>query len=223
QVLTAVKTNLIDAIWPDRPARPLEPVKALGVHYSGKSSKEKLNEVREEMSKAGAGALVVSELDEIAWLLNLRGSDIHYNPVFFSYVIVTPTKVNFFINSVRLEDSALKGLKAGIENLTIHPYESILEGLVGVVDEVNEKIWLSKKVSAALASSVPDDRRILKLTPISLMKSLKNSVEVQGIINCHVRDAAALCNFFAWLEEAMLSGQKLTEISAADKLQKFRE
>lgn len=85
------------------------------------------------------------------------------------------------------------------------------------------KIWLSKYTRYFLATAVPESRRILKLTPIALMKAIKNPVEVQGMKNAHVRDAAAVCCFFGWLQNALKNGEVVTEVSAADKLEEFRK
>jgi Xaa-Pro aminopeptidase len=160
--LIAVKDNLIDIIWKDRPARPLNPAVLLPLKYSGKPSSEKLQDVRKEMADAGAETLVLTELDEVAcksflrlwgisefdltqnryyyvywytWigLLNLRGSDIPYNPVFFAYVIVTSSDVEIFINLKKLSDSVRDSLKSEEKNVVFHTYESIVVRLNEIV------------------------------------------------------------------------------------------
>jgi Xaa-Pro aminopeptidase len=83
-------------------------------------------------------------------------------------------------------------------------------------------VWVNKACNHALSSLVPEDRLIVKLTPISIMKAIKNPVEIQGMINSHIRDGAAVCGFLGWLENALKQGEPVTELSAADKLEKFR-
>ncbi len=90
------------------------------------------------------------------------------------------------------------------------------------INQTQAKVWMNKKCNYALANLVPKDRLLMKLTPISIMKAIKNPVEVQGMINTHIRDAAAVCHFLAWLEDALNKGEIVTEVSAADKLESFR-
>jgi Xaa-Pro aminopeptidase len=222
KTLVAVQNNLIDMIWKDQPSRPQEPVNRLGLEYSGQGTVDKLNSVRTKLQEdAGAQVLVVTELDEIAWLLNLRGSDIPYNPVFFAYVIVTPNGFDLFTDSERLSGAVQKELIQ--EGGTIYPYGKVFEKVAGYVANSTWKVWCSKYCNSAIANLIDPARRVLKLTPIALMKAVKNNVEIEGLKRAHIKDGVALANFFSWLEKAMESGHPLTEISAADKLLEFRK
>ena len=225
--LVGVKDNLIDKVWgsnqPDRPNKPIIP---LEMKFTGKSWEDKVTEIREKMSESGAQILVLSALDDVAWLLNLRGSDIQYNPVFFSYVVVAEDRVYLFVNEGQVTDSVIKHLKPekDVNNIVeIKPYEAI----TGYLSELrNKTIWLSNHASQALVSlcsSAQENKNRLQIecTPVTLAKAVKNQVEIQGFINCHIRDAAALCCYFAWLEKEIPSGA-VTEISGSDRLAQFR-
>ena len=159
------------------------------------------------MKAKKADVLVLSALDDVAWLLNLRGSDIQYNPCFFSYAAITNTKVYFFVNEVQVSTAVRKHLqhqKNKMENMVeIKPYECITDFLG---DSKNQTIWLSNHASQALVSLASKNKILLECTPVTLAKCIKNKVEIEGFIKCHVRDAAALCCYFAWLEKEVPKG-----------------
>ncbi|XP_050424258.1 xaa-Pro aminopeptidase ApepP isoform X2 [Adelges cooleyi] len=222
--LVPLETNLIDLMWSNRPAVPCNPVKPLNVKYSGKICGEKVEEVRQKMTEKNASILLVTALDEIAWLLNLRGSDISYNPVFYSYVVLTHTDVHLFIEEKKLEKSVLEHFKNENLSVNIHPYETIhtfFNDILASDSSKTGKVWVSDKSSYNLVTTVSKSNRISKPTPIPLMKAIKNPVEIKGLINAHIKDGAALCSYFSWLEENISQGN-LTEISAAEKLLSFR-
>jgi len=221
--LVGVKNNLIDSVWgSDCPDRPNQTVVPLEVKFTGKSWETKLEEIRKTMKDKGTDVLVLSALDDIAWLLNLRGSDIQYNPVFFSYTVVTPDRVFLFVNEGQVTASVIKHLKPEKDILNIveiKPYEAITGYLSGLR---NKSIWLSNHASQALVSLCSKNNKlVIECSPVTLAKCIKNEVEIQGFINCHVRDAAALCSYFAWLEKEIPTGT-VTEISGADKLASLR-
>ncbi|CAG7832130.1 unnamed protein product [Allacma fusca] len=221
--LVAVE-NLIDKIWEDRPERPKNVVLQLPLEFSGKLSVDKITQVRKEMRDAGASILIISELDEVAWLLNLRGSDLPLAPVFFSYVILTAERLDVFMGLAKLSREIIDELTNQIQNIHFYEYEDIYSELseYNTNYPTDGKIWLSRNCNYGLATLVPDERLLVRLTPISLMKATKNPTEVAGMKRAFIRDGAAVTAFYAWLESAMKSGANLTEISAADKLYEFR-
>ena len=220
--LISIPQNLIDLVWgTNQPDRPRNIVFPLELKYTGMHFSEKLEKVREKMKEENADCLILTALDEIAYLYNLRGSDIDFNPVFFSYAAVTLTKAFLFIDESKLSSEAIKELSSGNEACNIKPYEGIIDFMENQISE-SGKIWISNKSSYALSNLVPNEKKIVKITPVSIMKAIKNPVEINGLIKCHIRDASALCRYFNWLEsEAPLNTQ--SEVSGADKLQKLRE
>lgn len=221
--LIPVKSNLVDLIWSDKPKRPCNPVEPLPLKYSGALVAKKLADIRQEMIEKNAALLVVTALDEIAWLLNLRGTDIEYNPVFFSYVIVQHSGCLLFIDQRQYSPEVVAHLKkeAPEENFIVEPYEKIQESLSALTQNLNGYVWMAELVNYALVSLVPQKSLLLEVTPIALMKAVKNPTERQGMRNAHVKDAAALCCYFAWLERN-INNTTITEISGAKKLEEFR-
>lgn len=222
QQLVPITTNLIDEVWPDRPSRPAGPLMVLPLHYTGRSWHEKVGDVHTEMAKKKADALVITALDEIAWLFNLRGSDIPYNPVFFAYALVTTTAVGLFIEKDRLASDVYHHLSGEDIIVEILPYNTISSHLSMMLHSNPQwKIWISNKSSYHLTSLVPKERRVSGLSPIQMLKAIKNETELQGMRNAQLRDSCALCEYLAWLEREVPKGN-LTEITAADKLEALR-
>jgi len=234
--LVAIAENLVDQVWgTDKPARPNEPVRVLGQEYAGKSFQGKIEDLRKELEKKKAAGFVVSMLDEIAWLFNLRGNDIPYNPVFFSYAIVTPTAATLYIDDRKLAENA----KAHLEGVDVRPYDSIFSDISSMVTNgsrpaaaingstdapVKQKYLISTKASWALSRALGGDENVDEVrSPVGDAKAVKNNTEMEGMRQCHVRDGAALTEFFAWLEnELIVKGTKLDEVEAADKLEHIR-
>ncbi|ODN05305.1 Xaa-Pro aminopeptidase 1 [Orchesella cincta] len=222
--LVPTENNLVDEVWStDRPPCASDPVIELGIEFAGIRTEEKLKNVRKEMADNGAAALIVAELDEVAWLLNLRGSDIPFSATFFAYVLVTETNFHVFINQIQLSSNITDTLRANVPEIQFHEYTDITRQLNETVhSSADSKIWFNQNTNYALINLIPADRQIMKLTPIALMKAIKNPTEVDGYRKALIRDAAALCEFFAWLEPEISSGAVVTEISAAQKLVSFR-
>lgn len=224
--LLPLKENLIDKIWgEDRPG-PTAAVLPQPYQFSGCKSSEKIERCREEMTKNGTKILVVTALDEVAYLLNFRGSDIPYNPVFFAYVILTMQEVHVFIDINRVSKEAQQQLLEEGVNAVYHPYEDIhtfLKQLASTCKE-DERIWISNNSSYAIHSNCEEVNKHTALTPISLMKAIKNDVEIQGMKTAHIRDSVALVQYFAWLEDQIVNKKAhVTEISGATKLETFRK
>ncbi|GAA6098049.1 xaa-Pro aminopeptidase 1 isoform X1 [Tachysurus ichikawai] len=210
--LVAVQENLIDAVWEDRPARPSNQLSVLGLSYTGLSWQDKIVQLRGKMAERKISWFVVTALDEIAWLFNLRGSDIEYNPVFFAYAIVGISSIRLFIDTTRVEDPVVRQHleldSAAKPELSVQclPYESVFSELKAVCSTLGpkDKMWISDKASCALTQAIPKIHRSpIPYTPLCLAKAVKNSTEIQGMKNAHIRDAVALCELFAWLEKEM--------------------
>lgn len=154
-------------------------------------------------------------------LLNLRGSDIDYNPVFFAYVIVSTSSVYLFIDESKLSDAVTEHFRSEKLQVTVKPYDRVEDYVTACSLESDGKIWLSKHSSYNLHFLIPNKMRYSDVTPVCIMKSIKNKVETQGLIDCHVRDAAALCCYFAWLEKTV-PHTEVTEVTGAQKLEEFR-
>ncbi|XP_069835906.1 xaa-Pro aminopeptidase 1 isoform X2 [Dendropsophus ebraccatus] len=229
-LLVPVQENLIDAIWTDRPERPCQSLITLGLNYTGKSWQDKVLALRSKMAERKASYIVLTALDEVAWLFNLRGSDVEYNPVFFAYAIVGTDTIRLFINGERLADPAVRHhllLDAAPPTefrIQLEPYESVLSALQGICAMLHpkEKVWISDKASYALSETIPKTQRYLSsYTPVCLSKAVKNTREVEGMRRAHVKDAVALCEFFNWLEKE-IQKDTVTEITASDKAEEYR-
>lgn len=230
--LAPVDENLVDKVWgDDRPAEPSEPVIIQDTKFSGKDVKTKLAELRKEFEKKKSLGFVVSLLDEIAWLFNLRGNDIPYNPVFFSYAIITATEATLYIDSSKLSAECQAHLTEN--EVTVKPYKDIFgdaaalgESAKTKVDEGGEKkkFLLSNRASWALKRALGGDEMVEDIrSPIGDSKSVKNETELEGMRQCHIRDGAALTEYFAWLEDQLIAKKaKLDEVEAADKLEELR-
>ncbi|CAG0915481.1 unnamed protein product [Notodromas monacha] len=216
--LTPVATNFVDLVWDHQPSAPSNPIKVLPKEFSGKPWKEKIVAVQKKLDEAGTDVIVVTELDQIAWLFNLRGSDITYNPVFFAYAAVTAESAHLFVDPDRVTPEIRQHLTVvGREcsaPVFLHPYESV---------EHKKKVLVPNQSSAAFMLMVPKELRVQVESPIAELKAVKNSTESSGMRNCHVRDGAAVVRFFAWLENELENGREVTEISAAEKLAGFRK
>ncbi|EME82386.1 uncharacterized protein MYCFIDRAFT_138889 [Pseudocercospora fijiensis CIRAD86] len=227
--LVAIAENLVDKVWAkDKPPMPNEPVRLLGLEYAGKKWEEKIEELRKELDKKKAAGFVVSMLDEIAWLFNLRGNDIPYNPVFFSYAIITPTTASLYVDEMKLSED----LKEHLKGVTIRPYDAIFSDLETLASEQpatnasqpKRKYLISTKASWALSRALGGEENVDEArSPVGDAKAVKNPVELEGMRNCHIRDGAALIEYFAWLENQLVNEKAtLDEVQAADKLEQIR-
>ncbi|KAJ9134407.1 Metallopeptidase family m24 [Pleurostoma richardsiae] len=234
--LVPLEDNLVDKVWGnDRPPRPREEVKLLPLQYAGKDTKSKLAELRKELEKKQSLGFVVSMLDEIAWLFNLRGNDIPYNPVFFSYAIVTHESATLYMDSEKLAGDCHSYLAEN--DIIVKPYESLFEDTRtlgkmlatsrndnGDTTQESKKFLISTKASWALKLALGGDKFVEEIrSPIGDAKAIKNDAELEGMRQCHIRDGAALIEYFAWLEDQLVSKSAvLDEVTAADKLEELR-
>ncbi|CAM8928443.1 unnamed protein product [Rhodiola kirilowii] len=231
--------NLVDEIWKEsRPKLPSKPIRVHDLKYAGLDVASKLTFLRYELKGAGSSAIVISMLDEIAWLLNLRGNDVPHSPVFYAYLVVDINGALLFTEKSKVTPEVMDHLKSA--NVELRPYDLILSEIESLAAK-GANLWLDKSsLNAAIVNTFKSacDRikrkkkpvsngetgpdAIYKPSPISLAKAVKNDAELDGMRCSHLRDAAALVHFWMWLEEEIGKGVVLTEVDASDKLLQFR-
>ncbi|XP_039762614.1 xaa-Pro aminopeptidase ApepP-like isoform X2 [Pararge aegeria] len=238
--LVAVDKNLVDQarvqLNEPPPERPHNVIMHLPLQYTGKTAGQKITELREAMAEKKSSALVVTALDEIAYTLNLRGSDIDYNPVFFSYLLITPTSVVLFWHLGQIPEGVAASLRDEGVEIEGKPYDEIVPTLRRFARELSENgdgehsIWLSGEASEAIHRAASGEGYLKKplnlvseVSPVALAKLIKNDVELEGFRQCHIRDGIAVVRFFRWLHSQVDAGNNITEIQAADKLLEFRK
>lgn len=202
-----------------RPAFPKEPVRMLGETFTGQSTVEKLAKIREDMKKEKADYLLLTSLDDIAWLTNLRGNDIAYNPVFMANMIIGKDKATLYCH---IEDDRIEEYLKSC-GIRICAYDAFYEDIRRM--EEGSRIWLDDAgASCAVAELALQGReRLAKSNPVVLRKAIKNKTEVQNIRQAHIRDGVAVTKFIYWLKTRVCTGQEhATEISAAEKLEELR-
>lgn len=205
-------------IWKDRPSMPDAPAFIYDVKYAGKSCGEKVAAIRTELKKKGIFALFLSSLDEIAWTLNLRGSDVHCNPVIVSYLLVTQDEVVYFISPEKITQEVNEYLQE--QQVSLRKYdeaESFLNSFTG------ENILIDpKKTNYAIYSAINPACKVVRgESPVTLLKAIRNEQEIAGTHHAMQRDGVALVKFLKWLEASVLSGKE-TELSVDRKLHEFR-
>ncbi|KAG7663419.1 AMPP [[Candida] subhashii] len=226
--LVAVGDNLVNKIWEEfeelPPAATNNPITSLDISFTGQDTQEKLANIKKECFKDNVEGLVVTALDEIAWILNLRGQDIEFNPVFYSFMIITKDSNKLFIDSHRIPAEIIQKLQSA--NIEILPYESFYTSLEAISKEfaVNNKQFFipdnaSWEVVRNLKCSFTSG-----LSAVEDLKAMKNEVELQGAKIAHLKDGRALIKFFAWLEDQLINQAELIdECDADDKLTEFRK
>ncbi len=212
--------DLIKPIWTeDRPAIPQDKLYPYSADFAGETVKSKLSRMREQLAKKKADALIVSALDEIAWLLNIRGNDVEYNPVVISYVVLEADKCTLFVDANKIDSPAQNYLD--FNNIDVKPYEAVFSYISSLSGTI---LYDGARVNEALYEAIPEGcKKINAKSPILIDKAKKNAVELEGERIAMRQDAVALTRFFMWLEEeAFANGQTQTEWSLMEKLHEFR-
>lgn len=205
-------------LWTDRPAMPLAPAFVYDIKYAGMSFTEKLPAVRQAMEAAGADSLLLSALDEIAWLLNIRGNDVHCNPVVVSYLLIEKDKVNYFVQPQKVTPELTEYFN--VNGISVHPYEEIGDYLNSF--NAHSILMNPAKTNYAIYSAIRPGCLIINgASPVALLKAIRNKQEIAGIHVAMQRDGVALVKFLKWLDEAVPAGKE-TEISVDKKLHTFR-
>ena len=214
-----VRTNFdpLAVIWTNQPPIPATPIEVHSLEYAGESTTSKLSRIRMALRSLHADGMLVSALDDIAWTLNLRGSDVHCNPVFVSYLLIDTKTTTLFINDEKLTPDVKAYLTA--QGVQTAPYNHIKDALRNY-DEYN--ILLDPNaISYTLFKQVRTQEVVRASSPIPAMKAIKNEIEVEGFRRSMIRDGVALVKFLRWLQTAVAKGQE-TEISVAEKLTALR-
>lgn len=205
-------------LWTDRPAIPNNPAFVYDICYAGISCKEKIETIRTSIQKIGAEYILLSALDEIAWTLNIRGNDVHCNPVVISYLLIGRDSAHFFIQPEKVTNELAAYLTQN--DIQVHPYDSV----EAFLSRLNGTSILAEpaKTNYAVYSSIPSDCTIVTgPSPVSLLKAIRNQQEIEGMHSAMLKDGVALVKFLKWLEEAVPTGKE-TEISIDKKLHEFR-
>jgi Xaa-Pro aminopeptidase len=211
--------NLVDQIWPNQPAIPSSSILCLDEKFSGESFLSKVQRIRSKMNEEGVYAYILSALDSIAWLFNIRGSDVPFNPVLISYALLTQDDIFFFRSPLETNKDLKQHFK---DQVQFKAYEDLPQFLAQL-QEKQKKVWVDPQRTSLWLHQQMDSTQVHQAEgPEILFKALKNKVEQEGMRKAHQRDGVALCKFFAWLEKH-LSSQTLTEASAAEKLLAFRQ
>ncbi|GET25233.1 aminopeptidase P family protein [Prolixibacter sp. NT017] len=213
-----ITIDLVSELWEDRPSLPNSPAYELMPEFAGTSRKEKLAMLRNSLREKEADGMVITALDELAWIFNLRGSDIDYNPVFVGYGYINREEAHLFVPEGKI-DSALAE-KLELEGIRIGGYDEFLSFVKNVADKT--LLIDPSRTSALLFESVPKSCRIVEASSLAnLLKSVKGPIEIEGMKKAHVRDGAAMVNFLYWLENH-LGKEKITELTVDGKLREFR-
>lgn len=216
--------DLVGEIWTSRPAMSCEPIWSLDVKYAGKSTVEKLSDLRDAMKKNKAQIHLMTALDEIAWLFNLRGNDIVNNPVFLSYALITQDEAYLYVQKEAIKEDTKMGKEvcAALAEAKIQVKE-YAEFLQDVEALKNEKILLErKKASFAVCESIDASCRIIdEMNPCATMKAVKNATEIENMRKAHLKDGIAVTKFMYWLKHT-IGTCDMTEMTAAHKIEELR-
>lgn len=214
-----LRTNfdVLQRIWKDRPSIPYDAIMLQPCNLAGETTQQKLTSIRKTLREVHADGMLMSQLDDIAWTLNLRGSDVHCCPVFISYLLIGSQQTTLFVDECKLTQKVRSYLAE--QQIRTRPYEAVGEALQkwgewNILIDPNE-------VSEALARQVKAHEIIRKPSPIPAMKAIKNEAEQQGIRNAMVKDGIALVKWLRWLKPAVEAGGQ-TEITISDKLEQLR-
>lgn len=209
--------DLIDEVWTDRPPLSDKPAFFLPEKYSGESTSSKLERVRQVMREHGATVHAIASLDDVCWLLNVRGDDIDFFPLLLSYAIVKMDSVELYIDEKKLNDEILSEFDKN--NVNIHPYNDIYEDIKTL--SANDTIMIDPmKMNYALYKNIPC-KIVEHANPTILFKAMKNPVELENIRQAHIKDGVAITKFMHWVK-TRYDKETITELSSADKLTGFR-
>ncbi len=219
KIVLDYREDLAETVWPGRPPVLPQKIWGLPVSRAGQSRREKLEILREKIQESGANSHLITTLDDIAWLFNLRGGDIPQNPVFFSYCLLTPEETVLFLYGESLSPEIRSQLEA--DGIRIRPYGTIEQALKDLPASCRLLLDTSR-VSYTLKRVIPQEvRQVFAPNPTALLKSIKNPVEIAGLREANRRDGAAMVRFLCWLEETV-SREEVTELSAGQYLDNCR-
>ena len=215
----SVNDDLIGEIWEDRPVLSCEPVMELDIRWTGKSRADKIAEIREQMKAKEADTFILTSLDDIAWLLNIRGNDIHCCPVVLSYLVMMENELRLYANAAAFSEEIRSNLEA--DGVKIYPYDDVYSYVQTISSD--KKVLLSRaNVNSRLVSNIPSEVTILDEPNLTLLpKAVKNKTEMENERIAHIKDGIAVTKFIHWLKKNV-TRTTITELSAAEKLYQFR-
>ena len=214
-----LRTNLdpLAQIWQDRPLIPVNPVEEFPLIYAGEAANVKIARIRQALRKLHADGMLMAALDDIAWTLNLRGTDVHCSPLFVSYLLISSTAVTLYINKEKLTPEVVAYLRG--EGIGVDAYENVQKGLK---DYFEYNILLDPdEVNYTLFNTVT--REVIEAeSPVKRMKTIKNDTEIAGFKQAMLKDGIAMVKILYWLDKQLSEGETLTEISVSDELASLR-
>ena len=215
----SVNDDLIGEIWEDRPVLSCEPVMELDIRWTGKSRADKIAEIREQMKAKEADTFILTSLDDIAWLLNIRGNDIHCCPVVLSYLVMMENELRLYANAAAFSEEICSNLEA--DGVKIYPYDDVYSYVQSISSD--KKVLLSRaNVNSRLVSNIPSEVTILDEPNLTLLpKAVKNETEMENERIAHIKDGVAVTKFIHWLKKNV-TRTNITELSTAEKLYQFR-
>jgi len=214
--MVPIDANLVDAVWEDQPAPPSNAIYALHESVTGASVADKLSSVRKEMLEEGANQLVLTKLDEIAWVTNLRGSDISFNPVFESYLVIDMERAKCFTRT-----TPPAALRDALESLVeFQPYEAYVESMKLAGAEASGTVWLDPNGTTMATRLLLSEEQTIgeKANPVVMLKAIKNDAEIAASREAHRHAAAAKIRSFKSLEDKIGSGQTVSELDYSQLL-----
>lgn len=220
QITFSGHKDLVGEIWEDRPSISRKPVWEVSQEYAGTTRTDKLAKVREKLQEADADLLLLTALEEIAWLLNLRGADVLYTPVFLAYMLVSREGAELFVHEEVLSEAVRSSLEA--DGIRICRYEDIDGGIEKI--PAGTSLWMDEsRVNYHIMHLLPEGVNIYKkASPIEQMKAVKTKTEQENMRRAHIKDGVAVTRFIKWLKETVAT-REITELDAAAKLAEFRK
>ena len=202
-----IDADVLGQIWQDRPSLPNAAIDVHDAAFVDASAKQKLTQVREVMTQKGATHHLISSLDDVAWLTNLRGADVNFNPVFLSHLLITTDAATLFVHDDKLTDTAKSALDAA--GVDVAHYDSVAQSL----DDVDALLFDPAKVAVGTLAHLPQSATLTKaLNPSTILKAIKSDKELNHVREAMRQDGAALCEFFANLEDKLAQGERVSEL-----------
>ena len=212
-----INNDLLDEIWEDRPTVPKDKIILHDIDFCGEGRNDKLLNVRKKMNELKVKSFILTSLDDIAWLFNIRGNDVKFNPVVMAYAIIKMDEVILYIDNNKVTDEIISEFKS--QNITIKRYEEIISDVKTLTDSVYID---PAKVNASIFNAIPKEIKVIEGINITTsLKAIKNEIELKNLENCQVRDGVAMVRFIKWLKESV-GNMRVTEISATKKLSSIR-
>lgn len=202
-----IDADVLGQIWQDRPSLPNATIDVHDAAFVDASAKQKLTQVREVMTQKGATHHLISSLDDVAWLTNLRGADVNFNPVFLSHLLITTDTATLFVHDDKLTDTAKSALDAA--GIDVAHYDSVAQSL----DDVDALLFDPAKVAVGTLAHLPQSATLIKaLNPSTILKAIKSDKELNHVREAMRQDGVALCEFFANLEDKLAQGERVSEL-----------